>query len=94
MKLQIKYPTKEREYISQIAYRNVYKEAELEAVRVVRSPCGRGEAANRYYYTAHFNAPDDAEFVFKGVINVSIDRRANPHFKPQKLNFVGNVWSA
>lgn len=94
MKLRIKYPTKERDYISQHAYRYVYKDAELEAVRVVRCPCGRGAAANRYYFTAHFNAPDDAEFAFNGIIQANINRRANPHFNPNKLIFVGNVWSA
>lgn len=94
MKLRIKYPTKEREYINQYAYRNVHKDVELEAVRVVRYPCGRGAAAIRYHYSAHFPAPDDAEFAHNGMIQANINRRANPHFNPKKLNFVGNVWSA
>lgn len=92
MTLNIKYLTRERRYISEHSYKNVVKEVAMEPVAIHRIPCGRfGAAARRFYYQADFIAPDDAEFVHDGKIRVNIVRDNNPHFKPKKFIFVGNV---
>lgn len=91
MKLHVSYPTTERKQLSAATYTHVRKNAELVAVKILRSPCGTGAAANRYYYEGQFVAPDDAEYVYDGLIRTNIFRNENPHFKPKLLNWVGNV---
>lgn len=91
MKLNISYPTKDRNYITPGTFKFVSKDAELEPVRIYRSPCGTGTAANRYYYQAEFLAPSDAEFVRDGKIRVNIKRDINPFFKPKELMWEGNI---
>ena len=91
MKLIVSYPTSEREYRTPCTYSYVYKQIEIEPVKILRSPCGIGRAANRYYYQAMFVAPDDAEFVHDGLITENIDRGLNKHFNPKNFVFVNNV---
>lgn len=93
MKLKIRYTTKERRWISASTFQNISKDAELEPVRIIRTPCGRDAAANRYYYDAIFSAPDDAEriVVVNGKIRVNINRKYNPQFNPKKLKWEGNI---
>lgn len=90
MKLIIRYPTKERNYLSECTYQNISKIAELEAIRIIRIPCGRGKSATRYYYRAVLKAPDDAEFVCDGTITKNISRNLNKKFDPKKLDWAGN----
>jgi hypothetical protein len=91
MKLKITYPTKEREWLSKVSYRNVCKQVELEPVRILRRSVGSiGEALNRFYYQAEFIAPEDAEFSSKGLITANIDRLKNKNFKPKEFNWVNN----
>jgi hypothetical protein len=90
MNLKIAYATKERKYITTYTYQNIYKSVTLEPVRILRRPCGRN-ALNRFFYEAEFVAPDDAEFVNNGKIRENINRRLNPHFKPQKLIWDGDI---
>ncbi|MGB1303992.1 hypothetical protein [Pseudoalteromonas marina] len=91
MKLKITYPTKERRYLNEGCYQNIQKEVELEPIRIFRVPCGSGAAASRYYYSAEFVAPDDAEFEFRGVVQSNIIRKNNLHFKPKNLNWHVNI---
>ena len=92
MKLKVKYATKERKYLSPTTYQNLAKEAELEPVRFIRQPCGsHGAAANRYYYSAYFVAPDDAEFVHDGLICENVNRKTNPRFNLKKIEWIGNI---
>ena len=91
MKLNINYPTTERKQLSAVSYSHVRKDADLEPVRIIRTPCGTGAAANRYYYSGVFVAPEDAEYVIDGTIRANIFRKQNPHFNPKILNWVGNV---
>ncbi len=62
MKLKVRYATKERKWLSETTYQPKSKDAELSPVRIMRSPCGSGAAANRYRYQADFEAPKDAAF--------------------------------
>lgn len=91
MKLKITYPTKERKYITKHMFQNVTKSIELEPVKIYRTPCGTGKAANRYYYSAYFKAPEDAEFVANGMISEPINRKDNPRFNPKQLKWEGSV---
>lgn len=91
MKLKIRYATSERKYLSANTYQHVVKDVELEPVKILRTPCGVGAAAARYYYRGYFHAPDDAEFVSCGLIDACIVRHLNPHFKPKQLEWSGNV---
>ena len=92
MKLKVKYATKERKYLSPTTYQNLAQEAELEPVRFIRQPCGsHGAAAKRYYYSADFVAPDDAEFVHDGLIRENVNRKTNPGFNPKKIEWIGNA---
>jgi hypothetical protein len=93
MKLEIRYPTKERKYINGGAYQHCTKDAELEPVRIFRSSCGlTGAASKRFYYEAEFVAPDDAAFVHEEKIRANINRKTNPKFNPNELEFNGNIW--
>lgn len=85
MKLKIRYATKERKWLSASTFQNISKDAELEPISIIRIPCGRGAAANRYHYRADFIAPEDAECVFNGKISVGINRKQNPNFNPKKI---------
>lgn len=95
MKIFACYPTKERRPVlgyGHGAYQHVYKDAELEVAILERRPVGsNGAAANRYYYSARCIPPEDAEYVFDGLIGVEINRSKNPHFKPKDFCFTGNA---
>ena len=91
--LNISYATKTRKYVSSHMYQNISVDATLRPVRIIRTPCGSGAAAHRYYYSAQFPAPDDAEFILDGLINENINRKMNPHFNPKKINWEGNASS-
>ncbi len=93
MKLKIRYPTKEKKIITKQTFQFIERQAELAPTRILRSACGIGMAANRYYYFAEFKAPNDAEFSNNGVITVPINRKDNPRFNPKKFNWVGDVCS-
>lgn len=92
MKLKIKYPTTETISTGPSTHRYVYREVELQPVRILRSSCGTGAAASRYYYQADFVAPNDAAFAFSnGLIRTNIERKWNPKFNPKKLDWTGNI---
>lgn len=93
MKLLLKYPTRERVWHNDNVFSPVMKEATLSVARVLRTPCGnRRTAARRYYYVAVVPAPEDADHwaVLKGFLHLSIDRRKNRHFQPNKLDWQNN----
>ena len=94
MPILVRYPTKQRKYISECVYQHVSKDAVLEPVKIIRFPCGTGAAAKRYFYQGYFIAPPDAEFARDGVIRENINRKRNPKFNPKKLIFVNDVWTA
>lgn len=91
LNLNIQYPTKERKYINDNVYQNVYKRVELPPVKIVRHSCGRGAAKTRYHYEAYFKAPIDAKFPYDGLISTYIRRKENKHFKPKSLDFIEDV---
>jgi len=91
VKININYSTEEKHYKNSNAFQYVGKEAELEPVRIIRYPCGRGAAASRYYYTAVFASPDDARFVYNGELRENINRKKNPKFNPKNYVFINNV---
>lgn len=91
MKLKVRYATKERKWLSETTYQPKSKDAELSPVRIMRSPCGSGAAANRYRYQADFEAPKDAAFSHGGLMRTNIERKWNPKFNPKKLQWDGDV---
>ena len=91
IKLNITYPTKEKLWHSKNTFSNVAKHCELEPIKITRRPCGTGKAANRFYYQAIFNAPDDAESYGYPTITENINRSKNKHFKPSDFVFINNI---
>lgn len=87
MKLTVTYVTKERKWHNAICFSNVSKTIEVEPVLISRSPCGKGAAKNRYYYTAFFTAPEDALYSVEGMCKSRIYRTFNPSFRPNGLEF-------
>jgi hypothetical protein len=90
MRFEITYPTKERKYLSEHTYQLVQNTIEVTPTRIFRQPCGRGEAANRYHYQIECKAPEDAQFVYDGVIRVNLNRIVNKHFKPKDWEWNGS----
>ena len=72
------------------------KSYEVEPVKIYRQPCGSGTASKRYTYRAVFIGFGDMVNVLnesvEGVEVVeNINRKNNPCFKPDKLEWDGNV---
>lgn len=69
---------------------------EVEPIKIYRQPCGSGAASKRYTYRAVFIGFGDMVNVLnKSVAGVevveNINRKDNPTFKPNKLEWDGNV---
>ena len=92
MKIKISYTTKEKIFVSEFKYQYQQKEIELEPVMITRTSCGKGAAANRYRYHGFFKKPCDARFPSNGFIKERIDRKWNPMFNPNELEFKDDVW--
>jgi hypothetical protein len=90
MNFTITYSTKERKYLSAHTYQLVQNTIEVKPTRIFRQPCGRGEAANRYHYQIECKAPEDAQFVYDGMIRVNLNRMVNKHFKPKQWDWNGS----
>ncbi|WP_027855204.1 hypothetical protein [Marinobacterium litorale] len=84
MLLTVRYPTKEKDP-TKTTHQHLIREAQLQPVRIVRQPCGKGAASNRYTYIGVYVAPADAQYALDGMMREVIDRKANPHFKPKAL---------
>jgi len=94
MLLKFSYPTKETVSKGTGWYSHVYREAELQPVRIIRFPKDKNNGRNnRYYYEADYVAPPDAEslFIREGLTRRYIDRKVNPHFNPKKIIWNGNI---
>lgn len=85
----------EKVWLSKSTYTFRSERMEVEVLTVLRSPCGRGAAANRYYYTAIIKQPErmhpDAGFSGVGQ-RVGVIRSINPSWKPPVFESGKNVY--
>lgn len=70
---------------------------EVEPLAIIRTPCGRGRATQRYHYTVVFKAPLGTIDVLGADISgresrATIVRRDNPDWWPPRDGWDGPVW--
>lgn len=91
MLLNIRYQITEVERVGEYTSQHLQRDAQLRPIRIVREPCGKGAAANRFRYYGIFTAPSDAAHTVDGMMRGHIVREVNPHFKPKALYWDGNT---